>query len=470
MRGQQIGKVGSSGASTGYHLHFSLSTGTSASTCFNNNTSVISYSKDTSAYFSSASHAYDSSGKCTKCGEVYNWGESLILKTVTLKPAAGKTSIELKNIPYGAGTVVKGPYNTIQARGTVVNHYTSLWYVVPVNGVDYYVFSDNVVATVPTLTVSFNANGGSVGTSTKTVTYGSSYGTLPTPTRSGYNFNGWYTAQTGGNKISSSTTVSNASNHTLYAQWTILNYTVSFNANGGSVSTSSKSVTYGSTYGTLPTPSRTGYTFNGWYTASSGGSQITSGSTVTKTASHTLYAQWTPLSYTATFNANGGSVSTSNKTITYGSTYGTLPTPTSTGYTFNGWYTAQTGGSKITSSTTVSNASNHTLYAQWSLVTSGVSVGDIERLSANRVSSTSIKLTWRKAANATGYHIYRSTTADGTYVYLRTIYTSPYSYMVFTNTGLVRGRTYYYKVLAFNKIGTTVTKGNMSNYVFAKTY
>ena len=67
-----------------------------------------------------------------------------------------------------------------------------------------------------------------------------------------------------------------------------------------------------------------------------------------------------------TFNANGGSCSTANKTVTKGSTYGTLPTPTRSGYTFNGWYTSASGGTKVTSSTTVSASSDHTLYAQWS--------------------------------------------------------------------------------------------------------
>ena len=80
------------------------------------------------------------------------------------------------------------------------------------------------------------------------------------------------------------------------------NYTVSFNANGGSVSPTSKSVSKGSTYGTLPTPTRTGYSFAGWYTAASGGTQITSGTTVSLTANQTLYAHWTQNTYTATIH------------------------------------------------------------------------------------------------------------------------------------------------------------------------
>lgn len=77
---------------------------------------------------------------------------------------------------------------------------------------------------------------------------------------------------------------------------------------------------------------------------------------------------------TATFNANGGTCSTASKTVTRGSTYGTLPTPTRSGYTFNGWFTAASGGSKVTSSTTVSATGNHTLYAQWTCTHSSTEV------------------------------------------------------------------------------------------------
>lgn len=158
---------------------------------------------------------------------------------------------------------------------------------------------------------------------------------------------------------------SDSQSRTLIAHWTANAYTVTFNANGGSVSTTSKSVSYASTYGTLPTSTRTGYTFEGWYTASFDGTKITSDSAVSITAAQTLYAHWTANTYTVTFNANGGSVSTSSKSVTYAGTYGTLPTPTRDYYDFDGWYTAASGGTKITSGTTVSITAAQTLYAHW---------------------------------------------------------------------------------------------------------
>lgn len=144
-------------------------------------------------------------------------------------------------------------------------------------------------------------------------------------------------------------------------------FTVTFNPNGGTTPTASKSVSYGSTYGNLPSPTRTGYTFLGWFT--SGGTQITSSTTVAITANQILYAHWQANSYTVTFNANGGVTPTGSKSVTYGSTYGTLPTPTRAGYKFLGWFDDVEGGTQITSSTTVSITAAQTLYAHWEVMT-----------------------------------------------------------------------------------------------------
>ena len=141
---------------------------------------------------------------------------------------------------------------------------------------------------------------------------------MPTPTRTGYTFKGWYTAATGGSKVESGTKVTITANQTLYAQWTAVNYTVSFNANGGNTPTTSKSVTYNSTYGELPTPTRTGYTFKGWYTAATGGSKVESGTKVTITTNQTLYAQWVITYYSVSYRLNGGSGNDWSASCPYG--------------------------------------------------------------------------------------------------------------------------------------------------------
>lgn len=147
--------------------------------------------------------------------------------------------------------------------------------------------------------------------------------------------------------------------------------TVRFDANGGRVSPASKVVTcnssYSNTYGSLPTPTRTGYDFDGWYTQETGGTKVTANTSVGTDPPATLYAHWKGKTYTVTFNANGGTVSTTSDTVTYGKKYYSLPSPTRKGYKFDGWYTKKDGGTKVESDTTVTTAANHTLYAHWHL-------------------------------------------------------------------------------------------------------
>lgn len=140
-------------------------------------------------------------------------------------------------------------------------------------------------------TVTFNANGGSVSTSTKIVKMGGTYGELPVPTREGYNFNGWYTASTSvGKKVTESTTVDQTSNQTLYAHWTI---TITLELNGyGSISPSTIEVESPGSYDWLPTPTSDSYNFDGWYTERNGGRKVVAGNALWSSKSHTLYAHW----------------------------------------------------------------------------------------------------------------------------------------------------------------------------------
>lgn len=96
-----------------------------------------------------------------------------------------------------------------------------------------------------------------------------------------------------------------------------------------------------------------------------GNTQAVSGYTGTITSNVTIASSASANSYTITFNANSGSVSSASKSVTYNSTYGTLPTPTRSGYMFMGWYTEVSSGTQVTASTIVTKASNHTIYAHW---------------------------------------------------------------------------------------------------------
>jgi uncharacterized repeat protein (TIGR02543 family) len=83
------------------------------------------------------------------------------------------------------------------------------------------------------------------------------------------------------------------SGQTFYAYWYPTEYTLTYDPNGGTVSPTSKTVTYNSTYGTLQTPTRTGYTFNGWYTAATGGTPVVSTTNYVTPSNSTIFAQWT---------------------------------------------------------------------------------------------------------------------------------------------------------------------------------
>ena len=144
-------------------------------------------------------------------------------------------------------------------------------------------------------------------------------------------------------------------------------YTVYFDANGGTVSETRREVVEYSSIGALPTPKRTGYTFTGWYTVLGDESlEYTHIYSTSKIGAGdvTVYAHWKINSYSLYFDANGGKVSETSRRLNYNTSYGTLPTPTRTGYTFDGWYTAKDGGNRVYSTAKMADKSI-TVYAHW---------------------------------------------------------------------------------------------------------
>ncbi len=200
---------------------------------------------------------------------------------------------------------------------------------------------------------------GSIVVSTYTRSLGQQIGTFPTVTKTNYTLDGWYTDPQAGTRVYTTTTVTG--NATYYAHWNPAQYTITFDSQGGTAC-SSISRYYDEQVGSLPSPTKTGYTFSGWYTGTNGsGTKIESTTKVTGNAKY--YAKWSVNNYIVSFDGNGGKASPTSITGTYGSTIGTLPTATRNGYSFNGWFTAKTGGTQVTASTTVTG--NVTYYAQW---------------------------------------------------------------------------------------------------------
>lgn len=221
-------------------------------------------------------------------------------------------------------------------------------------------------------TITYNPNGGSADATSQTV-YNLDKYLLPNATKEGYTFKGWYT---GSNvKVENGSTIDLTADQTYTARWEVESHTINFDSNGGST-VSSITQNYGTAI-TLPTPTRTGYKFEGWYDAEESNNGTGNKITWTKmpdlgdnNANKTLYAKWSIESYTFKFESNGGTPC-DNITGNYGASV-TLPKPTKAGYTFNGWYDGNTNGNgsgnKIEYTTMPDlgdNNASKTLYANW---------------------------------------------------------------------------------------------------------
>ena len=259
-------------------------------------------------------------------------------------------------------------------------------------------------------TVTFNANGGSVSPASATTKDGK-LESLPTPTYDGYTFLGWYTQEDGGDEVTTDTVFTNDT--TIYAHWSeqaAQAYTVTLNANGGSVSPASATTTDGKLE-SLPTPTYDGYDFLGWYTQKDGGEKVTTDTVFTNDT--TIYAHWqkqAAQAYTVTFDANGGTI---NSGVITSYTYGvgaTLPTDvTREGYTFAGWYASADFSGDAVKAISAEDTGNKTYWAKWTANAYGITVtndgnGEASADKTTAVEGETVTLT---ATPNSGYHFER---------------------------------------------------------------
>ena len=283
--------------------------------------------------------------------------------------------------------------------------------------------------TANTYTVTFDGNGNTGGsvpanqtkTHAITLVLASNTGLLA---KTGSTFAGWNTAADGsGTNYLEGANYTNNAGITLYAKWTVNTYTVTYNGNsntGGTVpsnqtKTYAVDLTLAANTGTLV---RTGYTFDGWYTTSTGtsGTAYAAGTgTYSANAGITLYAKWNPNTYTLIYDGNSpASGSTpANATYTSGSTAITMPdntgTLTKTGYTFHGWYsnTTGTGGTSYSVGSTLTITQDTTVYVHWILdgaKTVTFNKNDLSGTTGSQSASMSTALSSSSALRArTGY-------------------------------------------------------------------
>ena len=209
-------------------------------------------------------------------------------------------------------------------------------------------------------TITYNGNGHTGGTVPAAIDkkHGTSI-TLSssTPTRTGYTFAGWNTKQNGtGTTYAKGATYSTNADVTLYAKWTANTYTVTFNKQSGTGGTNSVTATYDATMPSATMPTRTGYTFNGYFDATSGGTKYynangTSARTWNKTANTTLYAQWTENKYNVVISTDGNGTTNQTGTKSIGIVGISITATPKIGSAFKQWEV--TGGAKVANATSV---------------------------------------------------------------------------------------------------------------------
>ncbi|MBO7054099.1 MAG: InlB B-repeat-containing protein, partial [Bacteroidales bacterium] len=232
---------------------------------------------------------------------------------------------------------------------------------------------------VNSYTVTFETDGGTINSgNVKNYIYGTTV-VLPSDViKLGYTFDGWYDNEScaGASILSISST--DLGNKTFYAKWNVNSYNVTLVTNEGTINEGNvDSYSFG-TGVTLPTNvTKSGYTFDGWFTNTSYLGSAVSSVLATETGDKTFYAKWSVNTYDVTLNVNGGTI-TNGEIDSY--TYGVgavLPLAKNmvkTGYTFVGWYANEEfAGESVT--TIANNAvGEKTFYARWTINTYDVTL------------------------------------------------------------------------------------------------
>lgn len=240
---------------------------------------------------------------------------------------------------------------------------------------------------------------------------------------------------------------------TIYGKWKPAKYTVIYNTQDAGLVVSVKAE-----YNSLldeSKPTRTGYTFLGWYQDAEGKTPWNF-ATDKVSGDMILYAKWSINSYNVTFNSQGGSAVAAVK-ANYNTTIAKPTTvPTRAGFTFLGWYKDSAGKTpwnfaidKVTSNTTI--------YAKWAVNPA------TPKAKAASSSYNSIKVSWYAISGVSGYEISRATSSTGKYTVIGNTTNTAY-----INTGLATGTTYYYKVRAFKIVDGVKVYSGYSTVVSAK--
>jgi uncharacterized repeat protein (TIGR02543 family) len=326
--------------------------------------------------------------------------------------------------------------------------------------------------------ITYNLNGGMLSSASITGYQPGVSLALPTPTRVGYTFAGWF-VDSSFIAPSMETTLSNPYGEmVLYAKWTPNNYNAKFNMNGGTSGTMANlPMTYDvSKLLTTNAFKRTGYAFLGWAKTSTGAVAYLDRASVknlisTNNATVNLYAKWgAPILSATSYNYNSIKVSwaaagsaTYYKIYRSNSASGTYYLVHTSAATTRSWIDAW----RVTGKTyyyKVCPVANGKTYS-FSTYKYAKPIPATPTTSVTKYSSTSIKVSWSGVTGASGYQVYRATSATGTY---SLVYTGTSTARSWVNTGRTVGSTYYYKVRAYHVENGGRVYGNFSTAQFHK--
>ncbi len=215
--------------------------------------------------------------------------------------------------------------------------------------------------TINSYTINFDSNGGTV-VDDQLIQYGELATTPADPTKAGHTFAGWF-SDSGLSQAFDFNNTTVTGDITLHAKWTINNYTVNFDSNGGTV-VDDQSVPYNKLAVAPADPTKVGHTFAGWFTDSAL-SQAFDFDNTPVTSDLTLYAKWSINSYTVNFNSNGGTA-VDDQSIPYNELAAAPADPTKAGHTFAGWFT-DSGMSQAFDFDDTTVTKDITLYAKWTI-------------------------------------------------------------------------------------------------------